>query len=263
MLSKLYPAIIFAFLLSCSKKANDDNNSPDIPNRDGIYTNGYLSTGTTTYSGTSAPAGYQWSEAQYVPGETVSNSVIGYACYYNSYFNYKAADDFMVPAGQTWALSKISVYVNGDNVATCPFDVLRIEIWNGNPKTAGSSVIFGNMSTNVLAETKDSMMYAILNTQIPTATNNPTLNYKIWKLSANINKTLPPGSYWLVYQAHCSNDNECYSPPIKIKGSRGLPGWNAKVFNSLGVWQEIVDTGIPSTSARVPQDLPFEIIYKY
>ncbi len=263
-MKKIYPIAVAFIFFSCDK--GTDNTPPPTPPvlRDAIYNNGPLATGATSNSGVTAPSGYQWSEAQHnTVNTTVTNSVIGFACHYSASSNYKAADDFTIPAGQTWNISRISVYANGIPGGTGPFDAIRIQIWNGKPSLAGSTIVYGDLSTNLLSASLDSMLHPILNSSVPAPGLTPTTSETIWKLSATINTTLPAGNYWLVYQVHKINNGDVYSPPVKIKGSRGLTGWNAIVFNSLNVWQALDDSGNPFTPPRIPQDLPFEIVYKY
>lgn len=247
------------WLISCNK--NNDT-APPVP-RNGNYSNGQLSTGSTSFSGVSAPPGYTWSEAQYNTTTNVTNTVVGIASSYTSSSDYRPADDFIVPAGQTWKISKIAVYAIADTGINNPYDVLRIQIWNGNPSVAGSSVVFGDLTTNRLNQSLDSMICPIQSSILPAPGVAPLANTTIWKLSANINTTLPAGTYWLVYQVHHINNIQGFSPLVKLPGQRKKDGWNAIVYNSIPAWETILDPGRPVTYPMPPQDLPFEITYTY
>ena len=260
---KLFSVTAFLLILaSCNKRSNSDN-SPAPVSRDGVYNNGIIATGTISNSGVTAPSGFKWSEAQH-DNAGISNVVIGFACYSDYFSKYRAADDFLIPTGQNWEIKKISVYATGASGPVSPFDSLRIEIWNGDPSLTTSSAIYGDFTSNVLSASTDSLTYVIQNSSVPSPGVLPNTLYNVWKLSANVNKTLVSGTYWLVWQVHKTNNTEAsFSPAIKVKGSRGLSNWNAKVYNALNVWQDLTDVGNPYTIPRVPQDLPFEIVYKY
>lgn len=254
--------LLFLIPAACNKSTGDPSNPPALT--DAVYKNGVLSTGNVSNSGVTAPAGYNWSESQNDAGNTaLSNQNLGIACHYDAFSNYKPADDFTVPPGQTWNVSKVSVYVFVGPGTANPFDELRIQLWKGNPSVAGSTVIAGDLTTNVLSSAIDSMTYAIQNSAVPAPGVTPTTTRPIWKLSANITATLQTGNYWVVWQAHASSGAYGFSPTVKVKGSRGQPGWNAIVYNSSNIWQAVFDSGSPFTPPIIPQDLAFEIEYKY
>ena len=249
--------MIFAvFFLSCNK-----NSEPSPQN--GIYSNGVLSTGPTSNSGVSAPAGTTWSEAQADASSNASNWAIGIGNFYNSSQNHWTGDDFTVPAGQTWNISNISFYGMEYNATTNPFDALHLQIWNGRPGLPGSSVIYGNATTNVLSNVIDSLIYGITNSLIPAPGIVPDLANKFWKLTANVNINLTSGTYWLTWQTHTTAAGYAFTPYVIIKNTRTHPSWNAVVSNVPGTWVALVDIGRPATAPDLPQDLPFEIVYTY
>lgn len=254
---------VFLFSLIWLVSCNKSNNTTDPVPRNGIYTNGQLSTGSISFSGVTAPAGYSWSEAQYNTTSNVTNTAVGIASSYTSSSDYRPADDFIIPAGQTWKISKISAYAIAATGISNPFDVLRIQIWNGNPSVTGSSVVFGDLTTNRLNQILDSMICPIQNSILPAPGVAPLANNTIWKVSANVNTELPAGTYWVVYQVHHINNIPCFSPLVKSPGQRNKAGWNAIVYNSIPAWQTILDPGSPVTYPMPPQDLPFEIMYTY
>lgn len=255
-MKKSYIIPLVLILFACNKTSNQASLT------DAVYHNGILGTGAVSNSGVNAPAGYLWSEAQHNTGNnTLSNQTTGYACFFNTLFNYHIADDFTVPAGQTWKISRISVYAFADPSNT--FDALRIRLWNNKPSVPGAGIIFGDLSTNILSSSIDTLTYAIQNSIIPAPGVIPDLSKKIWKLTATVNISLPSGTYWLNWQAHTSNGSACYSPTAKVKGTRGIPSWNAMVYNQLNVWQDTYDVGSPVTLPWINQDFAFEIVYKY
>ncbi|MEO6611864.1 MAG: hypothetical protein ABIT05_09845 [Chitinophagaceae bacterium] len=264
-MGKLLLFILLLSLLSCGKNAGD---TTFMPARDGVYSNGNLGTGNISNSGVAAPAGFNWSELQNNPGENITNYILGITCSRAGLGNYHVADDFTIPAGQTWKISRFSIYAYQDNMAgpVSPFDSLRIQVWNKKPQQTGAAIIFGNLTSNVLSSSIDSFTYVIENSTVPAPGITPYYIDRVWKLSANVDLTLQAGTYWLDWQTHTSGNYYNYTPTVKVKGTRGLPGWNAIVFNALNVWQDVRDYGRTASGPTPPiinQDLPFEIVYKY
>lgn len=227
------------------------------------YNNGGLSTGATANNGTAAPTGYTWSEVQNNTGNTTeSNTNSGYsAMYISTTSNLFLADDFIVPAGSQWQISSIDffAYQTGYTGTTNPFTTVRVNIYSSDPSVAGATSVFGDDTTNRYASGSDSNMYRIFNTTVPTATATTTTR-KIWKIKANTVVTLNPGTYWIKYQLqNATVASGGFSPLVTIPGSRGLPTFNAKQFNTS--WVSLVDDGIPTTAPDVPVDIPFIITY--
>lgn len=237
-----------------------------------IYTNGGLSTGATSGSGTAAPAGYTWSECQNETGNTTeSNTNAGYTGIYNTAgtLNFQLADNFVVPAGQQWNVTSVDVfgYQTGSAAATNPFNALRVQIFNGDPSSGGTPVA-GNLTTNIMdgANSTAALVYRIFNSTTPAPGTAAGTTRKVWRLRGTLAATLPAGTYWVVYQAHTTNDATAFFPSVTISGSRGLAGWNAKqnVVASTDVaavlgWADVVDAGNPATAPDFPQDMPFVI----
>lgn len=231
-----------------------------------IYSNGALSTGATSVSGVAAPTGYTWSEMQTATGNNaVANTSLGFSCFYNTAAstNNRLADDFLVPAGQTFNITSFDFFCYQTNYAgtAVPIDGLRIQIWNGDPQLGTSTLVAGDMTTNVYnaANSSDALMYRIANSLYPTATAPGTAR-KVWKIRGNITASLPAGTYWVVYQAHSTDNLGFFAPPVTAVGSRGLAGWNAKQYSvPTTTWTPITDGGNPATTPVVPQDMPFNI----
>ena len=211
-----------------------------------IYTNGPFSTGANSSAipPIVSPLGYTWSELQ------IPNSTLGVGGAFNNAatINNSIADEFVVPTGSSWAINSVDFFGYQTSYAgtTIPIDVLRVRIWNGDPALITSTVIFGDMTTNVLntASSGEAFVY-----RITTAT--PDTARRIWRINANINTTFSPGTYWIEMQVHATNDANIFFPPVSILNTLSDPSWNAK--QRVGtVWSNLVDGG--STN---PRALPF------
>lgn len=210
-----------------------------------IFTNGSISTGTVSSNSTTAPVGYSWSELQ------APNSTLGSSGHFNTAQsnNFALADDFVVPAGETWNISSLEFLGYQTNYAgtTIPIDALRVQIWNGDPSLGTSTVLVGDLTTNVLntASSGEEFVY-----RTATAT---TTTRKVWKFTASLTASLPAGTYWIEYQVHALNDASIFFPPVTILNTPTNPAWNAKQRN-VTTWAGLVDAGSGGN-----QSLPFRI----
>lgn len=227
-----------------------------------VYTNGNLSTGATSKSGVAAPSGYTWSEMQNDTGNTTeSNGTTGVgAQIVGTTTSNRVADDFTVPVGQSWTLSKITFYAYQTGYAgtTSPFTTVRVRISNGNPSVGTPTVVFGDMTTNRLLSTSDALMYRIANSTTPSPGTVPGTTRKIWKIEATVNVTLAAGTYWVEWQQD-AGANGNFSPPSTILNARTQPGYNAIQFTTA--WAVLSDSGSPATAPDVAVDMPFVIDY--
>lgn len=204
------------------------------------YTNGPLSTGATTSNGTAAPSGYTWSEVQ------SGNTSAGFT---NNITGYTLADNFTIPAGNSWAITKFTffAYSTGYAGATSPFNDVRVAIYNTDPSVGSPTPVFGNMTTNRLSGSSNASMYRIFN-----ATAGTTRI--IWKIEADVPVTLAPGNYWVEWGVGTSLSSN-FTPPVTIVGTVSPTGANAKQKDvAAGTWAAVLD-------GTNPQELPFLIDY--
>ena len=108
-----------------------------------------MNTGTVAANGQPAPGGRFWSECDYnnTGPFVVNNDVAGYASSVG--LGFRLADDFTVPAGQTWNITQIGVYSyqTGNNGVTTTYNHIDLRILNG-PPSLGSTVVFSDTTTN-------------------------------------------------------------------------------------------------------------------
>jgi hypothetical protein len=100
-----------------------------------LYDNGNVSIGATSESGVAALTGSKWSESQHDTGNTTEvNTALGFGTTLTTGGN-RLADNFTVPAGQTWTIMSISVqgFVSNWIAPQSPFSGGALQIWNGRP----------------------------------------------------------------------------------------------------------------------------------
>ena len=204
------------------------------------YINGNLSTGATTSNGTTAPAGFTWSEMN------ATNTTIGYG---NNITDFRLADNFTVPAG-TWNVTKMTFYAYSTNYAgaTSPFNDVRVRIYNGAPN-AGGTVIFGDVTTNRFLSSTTASIYRIVNATPGTAR-------QVWAIEANVNVALAAGTYWVEWGVNNTTPLASnFTPPSTITGQPSPAGSNAL---QLAV---ATNTWTAATDGAGPQDIYFKIDY--
>lgn len=206
------------------------------------YVNGNLSTGATTSTGTTAPAGFTWSELQ------LTNTTLGFGASIAG--GLTVADDFTVPAGPSWTVSKVTFYAysTGYTGTTSPFTDVRVQIYDTDPSTGTPTPIFGDLTTNRFAASSTASIYR-------TAAAGGTTR-QVWQIEANVSTILAPGTYWIEWQVGTSQTSN-FSPPSTVVGSTTQPGNNAKQKTiSTGAWAPLNDGG-----SGTAQDMPFKIDY--
>lgn len=156
--------------------------------------------------------------------------------------SFRVADDFTVPAGG-WNISDITFFAyQTGSTTTSTMTTLHLQIWNGVPGDVGSSVVWGDLTTNRLAQTTWSGIYRGQES-LPGATNRPIMANVV-----NVNTTLAPGTYWLDWRTGGSLGSGPWAPPVTIDGQTATG--NARQFDGT-TWSALTDVGA--------QGLPFII----
>ncbi|GIK57656.1 MAG: S8 family serine peptidase [Chloroflexi bacterium] len=156
----------------------------------------------------------------------------------------RMADDFTVSDPEGWSIDSIDFFAY-QSFAGPPSTITGVyfQIWDGPPNDAGSSVIFGDTTTNRMSSTTWANIYRVTETTTGANTDRPvmvsTATAGIW---------LAPGTYWLDWMSDGSAASGPWAPPVTITGQTTTG--NALQFT--GTWGPANDTG---TSTQ--QDLPF------
>ncbi len=125
----------------------------------------------------------------------------------------RIADDFTIPPGETWAIDEIVFFAyQTGSTTTSTIDDIRVRIWDGVPQAPGSNIVFGDLTTNVLAGSAFSNIYRVSDTTSG-ATNRPIMANR-----AAINTVLNAGTYYLDWQTGGTLASGPWAPPITING---------------------------------------------
>ncbi|MEK9138589.1 MAG: hypothetical protein AAB393_15810, partial [Bacteroidota bacterium] len=225
-----------------------------------LYDNGPLSTGALAKRGTVAPAGTTWSEVQNPAGDTTqSNTVAGFSGGITTTTRFRLADNFVVPAGQSWRIDSVWTYAyqTGSTPSISPFIALNAQIWNGRPGDPGAVVVAGD-TLNRLTTSVFSTYYRIFNSRYPPPGSVPGTTRPMFRNTANMGGvTLGPGTYWLDWQTQITASGAHFAPTVTIVGRRGNAAWNGRQRTGTG-WIDAVDAGNPAAAPDSAQDFPFQ-----
>ena len=147
---------------------------------------------------------------------------------------YRVADDFVV-TGAGWNIDSITFYAYQTNSGTAStINHVNLRIWDGIPDAPGSHVVWGDTTTNLLANTTWSNIYRVLDYDLQ-LTKRP-----IMADTAAVGVTLTPGQYWLDWQTGGTLTSGPYAPPISILG-QATTG-DALIFDpARSLWNPAVD----------------------
>lgn len=161
------------------------------------------------------------------------------------------ADDFEVPAGATWNIDELRffAYQTGGTAAASTITGYYVQIWDGDPSLPGSSVLAGDLTTNVLTSSAFSNIYRVTETSTGVAADRPIYE-SVVTLAAPA--SLTAGTYWVQWGATGSLASGPWAPPITITGQT-VTG-NALQLTATG-WVPLNDTGTGTPRQGVPFQL--------
>ena len=179
--------------------AGSGQTKPLISTRAVLYDNGPL----VTHEGTGA-GGYDESVLH------SGMSTLGFGAQLSA--GNSMADDFEVTG--SWDIDEIVLYAYQTNAGAGASTITGgyIQIYDGDP-SAGGSVIWGDLSTNIMTSTEDAMIYR--NSDGPGGGTTRA----IMSVTCAVDVTLSAGTYWLEYQFDGSASfSGPWNPPITITG---------------------------------------------
>ena len=154
---------------------------------------------------------------------------------------YSIADDVTLSEG--YDITSIDVYGYQTGTPFPSITAVFIQVWDGDP-SAGGSVIWGDLSTNLLDGVQNPNTYRVLESDLG-GTSRAIQRVQ----AATLGLSLDAGTYWIEYSLDGSGSSGPWSAPIVITG-QGATG-NAMQNTSTG-WSPMVDD-------IYPQGVPFEM----
>jgi len=157
----------------------------------------------------------------------------------------RIADDFTVPAGETWDISRLTLFAyqtGSGNTST--IHTVNLQIWDGDPSDPMSQVVFGDTTTNRIESTGFTNIYRVTEADTGTGSQRPIMSN-----TAIVGVTLSEGTYWLDWQIDGSAPSGPWAPPIAIAGETTTGNGQQ---NYSDAWLVATDGG-----TLTPQGFPF------
>ena len=226
-----------------------------------------LGTGTMTRAsgaavpgpGVPAPAGSQWSEL--FLGNTSNGSTVSPS---GTTGIFRLADNFTLPQGGRVDSVTAIAYMTGSGDTL--FTTGNLRIWNGQPGTAGATVVFGDTTSDHVTSSALTNIYRIFSTNNSTQGGINSLPGTTRRLKEATFTTggvnLGPGTYWVDYQlVHATTPatGAVFHPYTTFTDSRGAVGANAIQLTTATGWVPVLDTGDPAANPDVQQELVFRV----
>lgn len=160
----------------------------------------------------------------------------------------RLADDFTITNPNGWTINEIVFYAyQTGSSTTSTINHYNLQIWDGVPG-GGGSVVWGDGTTNLLVHTEWSGIYRV------TETSSGSIARPVMRNTISLGGVnLPPGTYWLDWQANGTLASGPWAPPVTINGQ-----------TTTGNALQSLDGGVTYAAAEdngtfTGQDLPFII----
>jgi len=159
----------------------------------------------------------------------------------------RMADEFTVPAGETWTIDSLIFYAyQTGSTTTSTMTGVYFQIWDGDPAGAGT-VVFGDLTTNRISNTYWSNIYR--HSETSPGSTRPIMR----NVCGTSGLVLTEGTYWIDWMTDGSLASGPWAPPIAILGNN-TTGNAQQYIASTMTWGPALDTG-----SSTPQGMPFEV----
>ncbi len=173
-------------------------------------------------------------------------SSYGFGAQLSGAVDNRIADEVII-SDSTWVIDSVIFYLYQTYTSiVSTITAINMRVWNGEPGNTGSTVTWGNTTANLLSDSYWARIYRDGETTAGN-TDRPVMACIVVPSGLS----LPPGTWWLDFQAEGSSASGPWTPPITIL-TQTTTG-NARQLTSTG-WTNIVDNG-----TSTPQGIPFKI----
>jgi hypothetical protein len=191
--------------------------------------------------------GFGGADASRLQNSSLGMTILGFGV--GAATNVFLTDNFVVPTGQVWNITQLTVWGYQTNAASTNLMTdLRIQIIANDPNTG--SVVFGDTTTNRLASSAFSGVYRDTETSVGNGAR------AIQRVTGNVGTSLGPGTYWVSWGLVGSFNpaGAVFAPPVTITGLRGKPGGDGRQSTTGGA---VGSYSAALIDANTPQDMPF------
>ncbi len=162
----------------------------------------------------------------------------GYGCQLSA--TNLIADDFEVPAGQTWEITGITVggYQTGSGT-TPTINGLYLAGYDDPPTTG--TVVYGDIGTNVFTSAIWSDIYRVNEAGTGVNSDRP-----IMAVTATFSTSwiAPEGTYWIGWQLDGTASSGPWAPPVVIMGTQDTGNGLQSVDGGI-LWEPVENGGAP------------------
>lgn len=153
------------------------------------------------------------------------------------------SDDFELT--DDYDITSIDVFAYQTGSAPPSITGVYMQVWDGDPSATGSTVIWGDLTTNILDNASGTNAFRQLESS-PSDTSREIQRVT----AATSGLSLTAGTYWIEYTFEGSGPSGPWAPPIVITGA-STTGNAIQFTGSTSAWAPIIDVG--------PQGMPFVI----
>ncbi len=172
----------------------------------------------------------------------------------------RTADDFVVPAGQTWTVDSVTVYAYQTGAAGVTLNGATLRLWNTTPTAAGST-IFGDTTTNRFLSASLSGAFRVSDSSAANLAGR-TRALQALRIAVSPAAVLPAGTYWIDWNTAGTAASGPFAPPVVPVSAAPTATGNAIQFdgttwNPLKIGLAIDPAAGPLTGPQ--QGMPFII----
>lgn len=213
-------------------------------------------------SGVPGNAGARWREnaSDGAPVDPIFNSLLGVGCN-PGYPSTAVADDFTVPAGKIWTISRMRFY--GYSTGAPPFgspsiQAASVKIWRGAPWDGGTAIYNDSSALSGVEWTGLYNIGATVGCE-PAAAEGGRAIMRVWLDVSPLE--LQPGTYWVEVSMSGTTPASGAMMPTQVyaQNVRARASDNARHLVG-GVWMPIEDVGVCGGPAAVGQDVSFVVL---
>jgi|WetSurMetagenome_2_1015567.scaffolds.fasta_scaffold00188_35 hypothetical protein len=190
-----------------------------------LFSSGPYMNSAGTGSGGADESRMTASETTYGPGCQLANT-------------NRCADDFTVPAGQTWSITSVTLFGYQTNSGINPtINACYLTIYSGDNPTSGV-VVYGDYTTNRFASASWTNCYRVSSSEYGTGTARP-----IMAVIGNVTTTLTAGNYWMGWSMNGTGSSGPWNAPVVNTPPGGVTG-NAQQYTGTSlVWAPLLMGG--------------------
>ena len=156
------------------------------------------------------------------------------------------ADDFTITDAAGWNITSFVFYAyQTGSTTTSTISAVHFTIYDGVPGDAGTSVVWGDATTDRLTSTSFSNIYRVSETS-GGATNRP-----IMENTCDASFHLDAGTYWVAWQADGILSSGPWAPPITITGQAST-GNGMQSTDNLATWGPANNNGGSGPQQGIP-----------